>query len=880
MVAADKTFRPAITFRLPVITTTLELYLILGGAISLLGWILDLPRLTDWNGKGISIQPNSCVAVLLAGVALLFLTLGLRMATRITAMLVLAIGASALFEILTGVKLGIDTPLMFERSWGRTGVIAPGRMGPAGALSWTLLGAAILLASFPRSRKRRYASALAQISAGISLLGLIGYLYGAATLYDRPHTTIIAMQTATFIFAASITLLINVPEHGLMSILRDSQAGGVFARRILPAIFLVPIFLGFLRLVGERAGLYDTAFGSALGTVFEIVLFMLLLWRISSALSSYAKHRAESAEALRLSRKELETELEDSRRLQLLSAELIVETNPERLYESVIDAAVHILRADFASMQMLHPGKGELRLLAYRGFNANAARFWEWVRPGSAAACGMAMATRSRIILPDVDAHPPLRNTEDLAVYRENGIRAVQSTPLLSRTGEIVGVISTHWRTPHQPLERELGLLDLLARQAADLIERGRAEQERNELLEKERAARSSAEHAARLKDDFLATLSHELRTPLHAVIGWAQILKKDLLEPDKARAAAEVIERNARLQAQLITDLLDISRIVSGNMRLDLQSVDLPPVVEAAIDSIMPTAEAKGVRIETSITPLKDPALADPARLQQVVWNLLSNAVKFTPMNGTVRIVLAPIDSHAEIRVEDTGEGIAPEFLPHLFKRFRQADPSPSRSHGGLGIGLAIVKQLVELHGGHIRAESEGLGRGATFTIELPLPTRRKDLPTRRVQPPEQTEEPGMLRGARVLLLDDEADALIMMRRILEDHGARVETALSVDAALDLLRSDGFDLLVSDISMPGRDGYDFIHAVRAQKIDTPAIALTAFARSEDREKAIRAGYRAHASKPIEARELLATLASLLNQRPMLANLDAKGFEA
>ena len=868
MVEANMSSRSASAFRLPAITTALQLYVILGGALSLLGWVLNLPRLTDWNGNGISIQPNSCVAVFLAGVALTFLAFGFRVAARITGVLVLAIGASAMFEILTGAKLGIDTLLLFDRTWGRTGVIAAGRMGPAGALSWTLLGTAFVLASFPvRSPKRRFASATSQVAASIALLGLIGYLYGAASLYDRPHTTIIALQTATFIFAVSVGLLINVPEFGIISILRDPQAGGVFARRILPAIILVPILLGFLRLIGERAGFYDTAFGSALRTVAEIVLFMILLWRISSALSAYAKQRVEVAEALKASRKELQTELEDSRRLQLLSTELIVEKDPARLYESVVDAAVHLMRADFASMQMLYPERGELHLLAYRGFNAKGAQHWEWVPSDSQSTCSIALRERKRFILPDIEHHPDLDGTEDLIMYRDNGIRAMQSTPLMSREGEIVGMISTHWRAPHQPLERELRLLDILARQAADLIERNRAEHEREELLQKERAARSSAERAARLKDDFLATLSHELRTPLHAVIGWAQILKKDLLEPDKARVAAEVIERNARLQAQLITDLLDISRIVSGNMRLDLQSVDLSGVVQSAIDSIMPAAEAKRVRIAKSISPLKDPILGDPARLQQVVWNLLSNAVKFTPTDGTVRVVLAPTDDHVDIRVEDTGEGIAPEFLPQLFKRFRQADPSPSRSHGGLGIGLAIVKQLVELHGGHIRAESEGLGKGATFAIELPLPARRKDLPSTSDEAPSAVSESRSLQGASILLLDDEPDALIMMRRILEDQGARVETALSVDTALDLVDSKSFDLLVSDIGMPERDGYDFIAELRARRIETPALALTAFARAEDRARMLRSGYQAHASKPIEARELLTTLSSLLSER-------------
>jgi len=853
--------------RLAPLSAALTLYVFLGGVLSLLGWMWNAPGLTNWGGRGISIQPNACVAVILVGLALAFLTWGFRLASRILGVLVVAIGAGTLFEILSRVNLGIDTLLLFDRPWGREAVLSPGRMGPLGATSWSLLGIAFILASLSNPKARKYASILAHFTAGTAVLGLIGYLYGASTLYSLPNSTVIAFQTATFILSVSVGLMINVPEQGLIAILRDPHAGGVFARRILPAIIIVPILLGFVHLAGERIGLYDSVFATSLRTLTEIILFMILLWRISAALTAYAKRRAETAEALRVSRQELETELADTRRLQLLSAELIVGKNFERLYESILDAAVPIMRADFASMQMLYPERGELRLLAYRGFNPKAARFWEWVRPDSTSTCSIALTNRARFILPDVEQYAPFQGTADLKMYRDTGIRGMQSTPLVSRAGEVVGMISTHWRLPHQPLERELRLFDILARQAADLIERRRAEHERDLLLEKERAARSSAEHAARLKDDFLATLSHELRTPLHAVIGWAQILKKDLLEPDKARVAAEVIERNARLQAQLITDLLDISRIVSGNMRLDLQTVDLPSVVLAAIDSIMPTADAKPVHIERLISPLPGSVLGDPTRLQQVVWNLLSNAIKFTPAGGTVRVVLGANNSHAEIRVEDTGEGIASEFLPHLFKRFRQADPSTSRSHGGLGIGLAIVKQLLELHGGHIKAESKGLGKGATFIIELPLPSRRKDVPIPSNGTSAHSLEPSALEDTRVLLIDDEPDALTMMRRILEDQGARVETALSVNAALDLLDRKSFDILVSDISMPERDGYDLIAAVRARRIQTPALALTAFARSEDRAKVMSSGYQAHASKPIEARELLATLSSLVNER-------------
>ncbi len=415
-------------------------------------------------------------------------------------------------------------------------------------------------------------------------------------------------------------------------------------------------------------------------------------------------------------------------------------------------------------------------------------------------------------------------------------------------------------------------MLDLLARQAADLMERGQTEKLREELLERERSARSDAERAARLKDEFLATLSHELRTPLNAVLGWTQILRKDVRDPEKVRNAVEVIERNGRLQAKLITDLLDISRVISGKMRLDIQPVDLSVVVDAAVDSILPAADAKGVRIQRIIEPLAGPINGDPARLQQVVWNLLSNAVKFTARGGIVQVVLARLESHVEVRVSDTGEGMAPEFVPYIFERFRQADASASRSHGGLGLGLALVKQFVELHGGKVSAASEGQGKGSTFVIELPLVARSEDeWEDLRLQRKSEAHEAirGVevpLKGIRVLLVDDEPDALAMVRRVLEENEAAVRTALSSKAALAILAKEGFDVIVSDIGMPNGDGYELIADARALGIHIPAIALTAFARAEDRMRAMSSGYQAHLAKPVETDELLGTVASLVER--------------
>ena len=411
---------------------------------------------------------------------------------------------------------------------------------------------------------------------------------------------------------------------------------------------------------------------------------------------------------------------------------------------------------------------------------------------------------------------------------------------------------------------------------ARDITERKEAEARQ---LETERAARAQAEHANRMKDEFLATLSHELRTPLNAILGWAQILCNHPDAEDVAEGAA-IIERNARAQTQIIDDLLDMSRIISGKVRLDVQRIDLKPVVEAAIDTVRAAADAKGVRLQTVLDPLARPVSGDPNRLQQIFWNLLSNAIKFTPKNGRVQVVLERVNSHVEISVIDSGEGISPEFLPYVFDRFRQADASTSRQHGGLGLGLAIVKQLAELHGGTVRVKSGGPVQGSTFTVALPLTAIHPDsAPEEERRHPRGPHDTGAvplphlkLAGIKVLAVDDEPDARELVRRLLGGCDATVRTAGSAAEALAMIRVEAPDVLVSDIGMPEQDGYALIRQVRAlgaeQGGNVPAVALTAYARSEDRMKAILAGFQMHVAKPVEGAELLTVIASLAGRTP------------
>jgi PAS domain S-box-containing protein len=405
-------------------------------------------------------------------------------------------------------------------------------------------------------------------------------------------------------------------------------------------------------------------------------------------------------------------------------------------------------------------------------------------------------------------------------------------------------------------------LLEDIGEQKRSESERRFAEQQRDQLLASERAARLEAEHASQVKDLFLATLSHELRTPLNAILGWAQILRSGPRDPAAIEEAVDIIERNARAQSVLISDLLDVIRIVAGKVRLDTGSVSLAEVVSAAVATWRPDAEAKGIRLDERIGELGNPVFGDAARLQQIVWNLVSNAIKFTSRGGAVEVVLERHGPHARISVRDTGQGIEPKFLPHLFERFRQGDPSLSRRHGGLGLGLSIVRSLVELHGGRVRAHSAGEGQGSTFVVELPL----GDLPCTtgaQVSSAEESAPPDALVGKRVLLVDDDYDAREFVRRMLVQHGAEVCSVASGREALATAAAFDPDVLVSDIGMPEMDGYELLRNLRERTGEAvPAVALTAYARDDDRNRAHLARYAGHIPKPVQEREHYVTLAN------------------
>ena len=397
-----------------------------------------------------------------------------------------------------------------------------------------------------------------------------------------------------------------------------------------------------------------------------------------------------------------------------------------------------------------------------------------------------------------------------------------------------------------------------------------RARREAEAAAAAEHAARRAAEAASNAKDAFLATISHELRTPLSPILAWARMLRKGNVHPEKSARALEVIERCAQTQAQLVEELLDVSRIVSGKMRLEVRPVMLAPVIEKAVEIVRPAADAKGVRLQVVLDTEVGAVLGDAERLQQVTWNLIANAVKFTAKGGRVQVVLERVNSHVEIAVSDSGQGIAPEFLPHVFERFEQADVGTSRAHGGLGLGLAIVRHIVEAHGGTVHAESPGVGEGAVFTVKLPLMVARTagEVDRRHPTAPAGTDGDGLPRldGLRLLVVDDEPDSNEVVKELLSSCGAEVRVAASAEQAREILGRWKPDMVVSDVGMPSEDGYAFIARLRAtdgHASRLPAVALTAYASREDKIRLLSAGFQAHVPKPIDPGELVTVIANL-----------------
>ncbi|HEX2870917.1 MAG TPA: ATP-binding protein, partial [Polyangiaceae bacterium] len=532
--------------------------------------------------------------------------------------------------------------------------------------------------------------------------------------------------------------------------------------------------------------------------------------------------------------------------------------------EEILVAALEVHSTNRGELQLYEPVSQTLRVAVQRSPLSDAVAggaFVDLSDPVSPAA--QALRERTPVLIEDVAQRMPA------APLRESwlaaGVLAVQCIPLLTRDGEPLGVLSMHFSRPHHADERSLRISQLLARLGADTVERMRVEEERARMLRSEQLARRALDEAAQMKDDFLATLSHELRTPLSAILLWGKILRSRSVSSEEVDKGLGAIIDSANAQARLIEDLLDNSRAAAGKLELELGEADLQQIVRSVIEQNSPAASAKNLQIESELSPQVGTVIADAMRIRQVVWNLLANAVKFTPEGGRIRVKLARTGDEMRLVVSDSGVGITPEFLPHIFDRFRQYEAAMTRKHGGLGLGLAISKQLVEMHGGTIRAESSGAGLGTTFTVVLPMPATRASNQGASSLPLTAPAGNASLAGKKVLVVEDDAQTQQALSVILRQAGADVTTASSAADALEAYEAARPHLVLSDIGLPDLDGYALVGHIRALERErrwpaAPAIALSAYTREHDRKRAVDAGFSAHLAKPIDANELVLAL--------------------
>jgi len=541
----------------------------------------------------------------------------------------------------------------------------------------------------------------------------------------------------------------------------------------------------------------------------------------------------------------------------------------ERALPRLVRLAVPVL-GDLCAIDLLQDGGGLHRVASAHVDSTKEAlvddiRARHGFNPNAAHGVPAVVRTRQPVLVPrvaDADLSEVAHNAEQLALLRQLAPKSWIIAPLVAHERTLGAITLAITESTRRYGRDDLSFATIVASHTAAAIENAR-------LYREAEAARAAAEAANRAKDEFLSTLSHELRNPLNAVHGWATLIERGQLGEAQARRAVQIIIRNVDAQIRLVDDLLDMSRVVSGRMRLVVQPVDLRDLIEDALEAVRHAAEAKGIRLQPVLEAPRLLVTGDPGRLQQIVWNLLENAVKFTPKDGRVQVQLQRVRSHVEIIVSDTGQGISADVLPYVFDRLRQGETGSTRGHGGLGIGLGLVRHLAELHGGSVYAESPGEGQGATFVVKLPrmvAEMREQPIAPRETPPLESTA----LTGARIVVVDDDPTAVELIREVLVQAGAEVIECRSADEALQAVAQRRPGVLISDIEMPGQDGYSLIRKVRAQSPERggkiPAVALTAFGRPEDRIRSLTAGFNIHVSKPVDPAELIAIVASMIGR--------------
>lgn len=763
------------------------LYALLGGVVSLGGYVLDLPRLADWDNDGIAIQPNAAFCVIVSSLALLSLVAGRHRIATFCGATVLAVGGLTLLQWVSGLSFGIDSLLLFGREWGRVGVVVPGRMGPPGSFSWTLIGAALVL-SAGRSRLRRWAAALALVTTAISVLSLVGYLYGADLLYALPHLTVIALQTSTFIMAVSVGIIVGHPEREPMLTLLDPGGAGLLARRALPLLLIVPLFLGWLRDRGQEAGLYDAGLGTALMSLVLSAFLGGLVWWVLNAVRVREQALRASEERFRV----------------------IADSSPTLMWRTDQTGVVFVNRhyleffgSAFAQVsgmgwsQFLHPDDRAAYVAAYR----------------SAFERQVGYEYRCRFRRHDGE-------------YRwTHTVGAPHRTP----DGTFLGFVGC----------------------STDVTDTKRAEE--------------ALADANRRKDEFLATLAHELRNPLAPVRNAVQLLHIKGRAVPELQWARDVIDRQMQQMTRLIDDLMDVSRISRGKIELKRERVALATVVQGAVETSRPLIAECGHSLTVKLPPETLYLEADLIRMAQVFSNLLNNAAKYTERGGSINLTADRQGSDIVVSVVDSGIGIPHDKLQNVFELFSQVQGALERSQGGLGIGLSLVKRLVEMHNGTIEARSDGPGTGSEFVVRLPMMAEQSSAAGRAG---DEQEFPASTH--RILIVDDNRDAADTLGTMLQLMGNEIRITYDGEDAVRAAGEFRPQIVLLDIGLPKLNGYEACRRIRQELWgkDMILFAVTGWGQDEDKQKARDAGFDRHMVKPVDPSSLIQLLGSLARDKP------------
>ena len=823
------------------------------GIIGLLGWILDIDRFKRIHPSLVTIKANTAVCLILVSVSLLLIenrsasTLKRRISQGL-AVVVVFVGLLTLSEHLFGWNTGLDQ-LLFHETQAAAGLSFPGRMGVASSINFPLLGISLLLIDVRSRRWFRVANIMLLFVMAITVLVSLYYFYGIEQREAFAVYFTIALHTVVAFLCLVLAILLARPDRGVITALLGNSPGSVVARRMWPALLIV-ILLGWIGTTTRGAGWYSQGLATAVFVLAVLVLLAGLIWWTAVSLNRTDRERylAEGRLSVLVRVSELIRTLHDPSELSYAVAETVGSHLKVRrclFNETDVDRDLEIVHRDYCDRA--DSVAGEHRISDYSSVTSRE------------------MELGNTVVNCDSKTDP--RTAADYhRSYEATGERAYIAFPLL-REGRWVASMWVSDDEPRQWTKEEVALLQTAAERTWTAIEKLRAEAERERLLQSEREARDAAEKANQLKDEFLATLSHELRNPLNVILGYSELLLRmpEVEESPRLIKMGDALRRNAQSQSQLINDLLDLSRLQRGKISLNHETISVAAIIDSAVETVRTDAAAKQIEIRLQAGDHLLFVDGDRLRLQQIAWNVLNNAVKFTPPGGSIEIKLGSEGDSALLVVTDTGQGIDESFLPHVFEMFRQADGSNRRRHGGLGIGLALVKQLVQLHGGTIGAESNGPNKGSRFTIRLPL--LREPASLAGSSPVSGAVELEGFAHKSFLVVDDSEDTVAMLTELFRVAGAKVMTANNGADALRLAREHEFDVILSDISMPEMDGFEFLQRLR--EIDgrerVPVVAITGFGRSDDIARANAAGFYSHLTKPLNLNALSEVLKRVAN---------------